>query len=132
MPDTRHGQHHDPQRDDRTQCRLRLCAARHARPLEEETRSILEGALSQDAPAAANLTGAIRARFRAIGGIDLVFAPRDPVRKPRKPAKWPLQDMRPFAAKAPGRRSHQRPCASGDSGYCSRKGPAPDPNRPNP
>lgn len=73
--------------DDRTKSRLRLRAARHARSMEEEARTILREALSVDAPAVPDLADAIRARFRAVGGVDLEIAPREPIRKPPKPAK---------------------------------------------
>ena len=73
--------------DERMKSRLRLRAARHARSMEEEAPTILQEALSRDAPATADLAYAIRARYRVIGGVDLELAPRDTIRKPRKPAR---------------------------------------------
>jgi plasmid stability protein len=73
--------------DDETKARLRLRAARHQRSMEEEARTVLRQALAvPDAPAL-SLAGAIRHRFRALGGIELQLPARGPIRVPPKPGK---------------------------------------------
>lgn len=73
--------------DDRTKSRLRLRAAHHSRSMEDEARTILRNALAEETPIALDLASAIRARFRAVGGVELDIPSREPMRKPPKPAK---------------------------------------------
>lgn len=68
--------------DDSLKKRLRLQAAAHGRSMEEEARDILRAALSTDAPRAANLVEAIRARFAPLGGINLPLSSRELMRDP--------------------------------------------------
>lgn len=56
--------------DEDTKARLRVSAARHGRSMEAEVRSILEGALPAP-PASGGLGSRIRARFAAVGGVEL-------------------------------------------------------------
>jgi len=66
--------------DDAIKNRLRLRAAMHGRSMEDEARDILRSALSTEIPRPRNLGQAINERFRALGGVDLPDAPRDPMR----------------------------------------------------
>lgn len=68
--------------DERTKARLRVQAARHGRSMEEEARTLLRAALSEDSAAARNLAEAIRARFRRLGGVELRLPVREPMRTP--------------------------------------------------
>jgi antitoxin FitA len=68
--------------EDGLKSRLRLRAAAGNRSMEEEARRILRTAL-QDAPApSADLGTRIRARFAALGDVQLVTEPREPARQP--------------------------------------------------
>ncbi len=67
--------------DDRLKRRLRVQAARNNRSMEEEARAILRAALSADAGSARSLYKTIRARIEPSGGIDLIIAPREPIRQ---------------------------------------------------
>lgn len=60
--------------------RLRNQAALHGRSTEDEAREILRSALGQCPQPATNLAEAVHARFRALGGVDLPVAPREPMR----------------------------------------------------
>lgn len=71
--------------DEGTKDRLRIRAAHHKCSMEEEARNILRSALAEEAPARRNLADAIGARFRPLGGIELRFPARDPMREPPKP-----------------------------------------------
>jgi len=73
--------------DERTKGRLRIRAARHGRSMEEEARTLLRTALAEDAAAPGNLADAIRARFQALGGVELKLPAREPMRKPPKPGR---------------------------------------------
>ena len=70
--------------DDRTKTRLRVRAAQHGRSMEEEARTLLRAALTEDPVAGANLADAIHARFRRLGGVDLRVPGREPMREPPK------------------------------------------------
>lgn len=61
--------------------RLRIQAAEHGHSMEEEAREILRIALAESGPPT-DLVQAIRARFAALGGVDLEIPPRDPMREP--------------------------------------------------
>ena len=64
--------------------RLRLRAAQHGRPMEEEARVILRAALA-GAPqkkGGENLFERIHRRFAAVGGVELDLPPRERVRDP--------------------------------------------------
>jgi plasmid stability protein len=66
--------------------RLRIRAAHHGRSMEEEARQILNAVLSSEAHGT-NLAASIRARFAALGGVELPIPPREPLRRPPKLAK---------------------------------------------
>ena len=70
--------------DEKTKARLRLRAARHGRSMEEEVRTLLRAAVTQEPIAGGNLANAIRARFRRFGGVELQLAAREPMREPPK------------------------------------------------
>jgi len=67
--------------DERLKARLRVRAARNNRSMEEEVRSILKSALTSDQSTSKSLFKAIRARIDPLGGVELVIAPRDPMRE---------------------------------------------------
>jgi plasmid stability protein len=73
--------------DERTKSRLRIRAAHHSRSMEDEARTILRNALSEDAPQAKDLASAVHERFKPLGGVELVLAVREPMREPPKPGK---------------------------------------------
>jgi plasmid stability protein len=73
--------------DDQTKERLRVRAARQRRSMEDEARNILRAALAKDSGTPRNLATAIRRRFAALGGLDLVLPRREPIREPPKLAK---------------------------------------------
>ena len=62
--------------------RLRLRAARHGRPMEEEGRDILRAALAEKTRRPANLFEAIRPRIDSLGGAELDISGRSPIREP--------------------------------------------------
>ena len=62
--------------------RLRVQAAVHGRSMEDEARDILRIALNREPLPPANLAAAIRARFGALGGVDMPDVPREPMREP--------------------------------------------------
>lgn len=66
--------------DDAIKTRLRVRAAMHGRSMEDEARDILRSALSTELPRPRHLGEAIRARFGALGGVDLPDPPREPIR----------------------------------------------------
>lgn len=68
--------------DERTKARLRVRAARHGRSMEEEARTLLRAALTDDNDTGINLAEAIRARFRRLGGVELAIPGREPIREP--------------------------------------------------
>ena len=68
--------------DDSLKSRLRVRAAVHGRSMEDEARDILRSALSHGTAQPGNLAAAIRARFAALGGVELPALPRDPMRAP--------------------------------------------------
>jgi len=70
--------------DERTKARLRVRAAQHGRSMEEEARTLLRAALTEDVVAGGNLADAIRARFRHLGGVELRLPGRQPTREPPK------------------------------------------------
>jgi len=59
--------------------RLRTRAARSGRSMEQEARQILSDALPVQSETGANLVQRIRARFSAIGYVDLHAAEREPI-----------------------------------------------------
>ncbi|MGH8768154.1 MAG: FitA-like ribbon-helix-helix domain-containing protein [Burkholderiales bacterium] len=73
--------------DEQTKARLRLRAAHRKRSMEDEARNILRAALAEHAATPRNLAEAIRRRFRAVGGVELRLAGREPMREPPKPGK---------------------------------------------
>ena len=63
--------------------RLRVRAARHARSMEAEARSILSEAVAADRDQPEpNLAEAIRRRFAPLGGVDLELPPAEFVDTP--------------------------------------------------
>ena len=63
--------------------RLRVRAAEHGHSMEAEARQILKVALASDGPRTGrDLHERVRARFAALGGVDLDIPPRDPPRDP--------------------------------------------------
>jgi plasmid stability protein len=73
--------------DEKTKARLRVRAARHGRSMEQEARTLLKAALREDNPPRSSLAGAIQARFRRLGGLELRLPPREPMREPPKPGR---------------------------------------------
>jgi plasmid stability protein len=71
--------------DDWLKRRLRVRAAEHRRPMEEEAREIrLQAVGSNNSPK--NLGPTIHARFAANGGVELALPVRGPMREP--PSFW--------------------------------------------
>ena len=70
--------------DERTKARLRVRAAQHGRSMEEEARTLLRAALTEDVVAEGNLAEAIHSRFRRLGGVELRLPTRQPIREPPK------------------------------------------------
>ena len=68
--------------DDATKRRLRIRAAEHGVPMEEEARRILRNALRPDAGPPESFGAAVRAIFRPLGGAELEPLPREPIREP--------------------------------------------------
>ena len=68
--------------EDPLKLRLRLRAASSNRSMEEEARQILRAALQQPAAPTENLGIRIRARFAALGNVQLALQPREPAREP--------------------------------------------------
>ncbi len=73
--------------DERTKARLRVRAAHRQRSMEDEARNIVREALADESAAPLNLAEAIGRRFRPLGGVDLTFPPREPMRRPHAPAR---------------------------------------------
>jgi len=68
--------------DDPLKHRLRLRAAARNRSMEEEARQILRAALQEPVAPGQDLGSRTRARFAALGDIQLAVEPREPVREP--------------------------------------------------
>lgn len=68
--------------DAHTKARLRVRAAHRQRSMEEEARHILRAALAESDAAPRDLGAAIGARFRPLGGVDLLLPAREPMREP--------------------------------------------------
>ena len=73
--------------DERTKVRLRVRAAHNSRSMEDEARTILRKALSEEASAAPDLASAVQARFRPLGGVELQVPARESMREPPKPVR---------------------------------------------
>lgn len=73
--------------DEETKERLRVCAARRRRSMEDEARNILREALAEETVTPHNLAAAIRDRFRPLGGVDLQLPAREPMREPPRPGR---------------------------------------------
>jgi plasmid stability protein len=74
--------------DELTKKRLRVRAARHGRSMEEEARHLLRAVLSkEDGATAPDFAEHIRARFQAVGGVELRLPRREPIREPPKPGR---------------------------------------------
>lgn len=89
--------------DDPLKTRLRLRAAARNRSMEEEARQILRAALQEAAAPAQDLGMQIRARFAALGDVQLAVEPREPVRQPLD-----LSDPPPRRKALPKARSARR------------------------
>ena len=68
--------------DDDVKTRLRVCAARHHRSMEEEARVILRNAVSGGQAEPRNLAEFTRECFAPLGGVELELPPRGPMREP--------------------------------------------------
>lgn len=88
--------------DDPLKSRLRLRAAARSRSMEEEARQILRAALLEPARPELDLGARVRARFAALGDVQLAIEAREPVRSP------PVSD-RPPAAQAIDKRKSGAP-----------------------
>ena len=64
------------------EARLRASAAAHGRSMEDEARDILQVALSIEPSYPRDFAAAIRARMAGTGGVELMLAPREPIRAP--------------------------------------------------
>lgn len=73
--------------DEKTKTLLRVRAARHGRSMEEEARSLLRSALSEDAVPRGSLADSIRARFLRLGGVEFEIPSREPIRDPPRPGR---------------------------------------------
>jgi len=63
--------------------RLRARAARNGQSVQAEALLILQSALAaSDGPSSSALHARIRARFAALGGVDIVLSEREPARDP--------------------------------------------------
>lgn len=60
--------------------RLRMCAARHGRSMEDEARDILRSSLSTESARPGSLVESIRASIEPLGGIDFEPPPRGAAR----------------------------------------------------
>lgn len=67
--------------DDGLKRRLRVRAAEHGRSMEEEAREILREAIGKPV-VPTNLGEAIHLKFAALGGVELVLPPREPMPEP--------------------------------------------------
>lgn len=85
--------------DEPLKSRLRIRAAARNRSMEEEARQILRAALQEFVVPGQDLTTSIRARFAALGDIQLTLEPRQPTRPPPDPAE-PAQTGRAAERKA--------------------------------
>jgi plasmid stability protein len=72
--------------NDDTKARLRVSAAQHGRSMEAEVRAILEDALPSG-QATGGLGSRIRARFAAVGGVEL-----EPPNRSEMPRSTALQE----------------------------------------
>jgi plasmid stability protein len=50
--------------------------------MEEEARELIKTGLTSETPRGANLAEAIRRHIAPLGGVELAFPPREPVRRP--------------------------------------------------
>ena len=62
--------------------RLRIQAAVHGRPMEDEARDILRRVPNQEPQGPRNLGTAIHDLFKPFGGFDMPEVPRGPMREP--------------------------------------------------
>ena len=68
--------------DDTLKLRLRMRAASRNRSMEEEARQILRAALQETPVPQSDLGARIKARFQALGDVQLAISPREPIRSP--------------------------------------------------
>lgn len=86
--------------DDPLKVRLRMRAAARNRSMEEEARQILRAALQEPLAPKQDLGTRIRARFAALGDIQLTVEARQPMREP--------PDL-PVRLGTPGKRKASKP-----------------------
>jgi plasmid stability protein len=86
--------------------RLRVRAAARNRSMEEEARQILRAALQEPGLSTPDLGTRIRARFAALGDVQLPVEARDAVRSP--PAFDESPAVRPLSERQPGVSSGRR------------------------
>jgi antitoxin FitA len=67
--------------DESVKKRLKRCAVRHGRSMEEEAREILKQGVAQ-AEHQPNLAVAIRELFEPLGGVELPEIPDEPIGEP--------------------------------------------------
>ncbi len=68
--------------DERLKAKLRVRAAHNGHSMEEEAREILRIALATPRSQSGSLVDSIRARVEPLGGVELLIAPREPIREP--------------------------------------------------
>ncbi len=73
--------------DEGTKTRLRVRAAHRNKSMEDEARTILRLALSEDVLPSGNLAKAIGLRFRDLDLAGLRLPVREPMREPPRPAR---------------------------------------------
>lgn len=73
--------------EDPLKSRLRLRAAARNRSMEEEVRQILRAALQEPAEPTPDLGARIRARFAALGDVQVPIEVREAVRPPPSPGQ---------------------------------------------
>lgn len=90
--------------DDPLKRRLRMRAAARNRSMEEEARQILRAALQESTAPPQDLATRIRARFAALGDVQLTVEAREPVRQPPDLGDAPTAAASPGRQARPGRR----------------------------
>ena len=73
--------------DETVKAKLYARAVKHQCSIEYEARNILRAALAESDDFPGNIAAAIRRRFRPLGGVELRFPAREPMREPPETAK---------------------------------------------
>lgn len=89
--------------DDPLKSLLRMRAASRNRSMEEEARQILRAALTETSAIKPDLGARIRARFAALGDVQLAIEPREVVRVPPALGK-PARRVGPAKRQTAGKR----------------------------